>query len=290
MIICRRGAFYAKEQESDTFFQVTQRDSGSIASSPWSAIFPDQRVHVQITLCSIKVSHDQCIIRTNMVASNRTVGQTSNDFIISGRHSIMHCKCTNAFWCCCSELTVYTNAEITVKCLLSDMFGTMHLYIYNALLSAALKLWNRCLFDRQFCLKPPYLYGWWMHWYLVNCCKNRKIKQRFNTQTQVISLQKKKRDCRKENISLNDRRNININPIYTKNFPFIFSNIKVSHDQCIIRTNMVASNRTVGQTSSDFIISWPHWIMHCKYVFGYWTFVWFIDFYSSWQDQGPYTV
>jgi hypothetical protein len=58
-----------------------------------------------------------------------------------------------------------------------------------------------------------------------------------------------------QNISLNDRRNININPIYTKNFPFIFSNIKVSHDQCIIRTNMVASNRTVGQTSSDFIIS-----------------------------------
>ena len=99
---------------------------------------------------------------------------------------------------------------------------------------------------------------------LVNCCKNRKIKQRFNTQTHVISLQKKKRDCRKENISLNDRRNININPLYTKNFPFIFSNKKVSHDQCIIRTNMVASNRTVGQTSNDFIISGRHSIMHCK--------------------------
>jgi hypothetical protein len=38
----------------------------------------------------------QYIISTNMVASNRTVCQTSNDFIISGRHSIMHCKFTNA--------------------------------------------------------------------------------------------------------------------------------------------------------------------------------------------------
>jgi hypothetical protein len=30
-------------------------------------------------------------------------------------------------WCCCSELIVHTNTEITVECLLSDMFGTMQL-------------------------------------------------------------------------------------------------------------------------------------------------------------------
>ena len=29
------------------------------------------------------------------------------------------------------------------------------------------------------------------------------------------------------------------------------------------------------------------WKLH---VFGYWTFVWSIDFYSNWQGQGPYTV
>ena len=48
---------------------------------------------------NIKVSHDQYIICTNnMAASNGTVGQTGNDFIISEQHLIMHCKFTNALY------------------------------------------------------------------------------------------------------------------------------------------------------------------------------------------------
>jgi hypothetical protein len=92
--------------------------------------------------------------------------------------------------------------------------------------------------------------------------------------------------------------------------------------------NMAASNGTVGQTGNDFIISEQHLIMHCKFtnalyrtcliengflfrlpirvifylyaisffpavklhVFGYWTFVWFMDFYSSWQGQDLYCI
>jgi hypothetical protein len=34
------GAFYAQEQGSDTFFQVTQRVAGSIVLSSRTAIFP----------------------------------------------------------------------------------------------------------------------------------------------------------------------------------------------------------------------------------------------------------
>jgi frataxin-like iron-binding protein CyaY len=48
------------------------------------------------------VSHDQYIICTNnMVASNGTVGQTGNNFIISEQHLIMHCKFTNALYQTC---------------------------------------------------------------------------------------------------------------------------------------------------------------------------------------------
>ena len=79
----------------------------------------------------------------------------------------------------------------------------------------------------------------------------------------LLTWQEKK-SCKKENITLNDRRNTN--PLYKKNFIFIFPNIKVSRDQCIISTNMVASNRTVGQTSNDFKISGRHSIMHCKFT------------------------
>jgi hypothetical protein len=52
-----------------------------------------------IAIPNIKVSHDQYIICTNnMAASNGTVGQTGNDFMISEQHLIMHCKFTNALY------------------------------------------------------------------------------------------------------------------------------------------------------------------------------------------------
>ena len=48
-IICRRVHFMNKNKYQ-TLFRVMQRDSGSIASSPWPAIFANRRVHVPITL------------------------------------------------------------------------------------------------------------------------------------------------------------------------------------------------------------------------------------------------
>ena len=41
---------FMNKNKYQTLFRVTQRDSGSIASSPCPAIFADRRVHIPITL------------------------------------------------------------------------------------------------------------------------------------------------------------------------------------------------------------------------------------------------
>ena len=132
-----------------TLFRVTQRDFGSIASSPCPAIFADRRVHIPITLI-VFIIYVLFKIKLYLLLVHCLFERFVNMYLFS--------LFFNYHTCCALVLLFGTNClyECWNNC---QLFAIRHAW-YNALFSAAMKLWNRCLFDRQFCLKPPYLYGW----------------------------------------------------------------------------------------------------------------------------------
>jgi len=108
----------------------------------------DRRVHVQITLI-VFIIYVLFKIKLYLLLLHCLFESFVNMYLLSLSiiTLVLH------VWCC-SKLTAYTNVEMSNVCYQASLVKcickfTVHQWV-------PLKLWNCCLFDRQFLIKPPY--------------------------------------------------------------------------------------------------------------------------------------
>ena len=141
-----------------TLFRVTQRDSGSIASSPWPAIFADRRVHVPITLM-VFIIYVLLKIKLYLLLVHCLFERFVNMYLFS--------MFVNYHTCCALVLLFRTNClyECRNKC---QMFPIRHVW-YNAFVNLqciiqcsleimkSLLVWPTVPFESTICVRM-------MHW------------------------------------------------------------------------------------------------------------------------------
>ena len=131
MIICKHHIL----------FFSSCRDSGSIALSPWPAIF--------LKIGEVFIIYVLFKMKLYLLLLHCLFESFVNMYLLSLSIITLF---LNVWYC--SKLTVHTNVEMSHVCYRASLVKcickfTAHQWV-------PLKLWNGCLFDRQFLMKPPY--------------------------------------------------------------------------------------------------------------------------------------